>query len=447
MVEAKCFDEFEIRKELHLENHLKYYKTKKSLGEKIVRSLLFFSKEPTDARKFILKSIERNAISLGENVLKREIVYAHGEKDYDYLFSLIKLKVDIERVHQRTIDIPESIPQIEELAKYRLVLTRLEKTLVYLKESGRENCIRVTKDHSLIIKDLFSLEAEFGRGGYLLRKCKAVAKLIEKGPKESIIYFEAVIRYFENETYLFWETDYLKELSSFIFLNCHLCRFEIARRTLMEVRAFSSSNERYSKQQLKILCKASLHIGLTEGNLETAMDGFSYLQGHENRFDNQELVVPYFTYANVLFVFEKFHDCINIISKIRSLPKDLWEPYSWLVELIRLLCHVELENISIWDSLVLALKRIAKNSDLKYPSFITQILGKLISAPRSEWEEIWNDNIRKYQDLKGNLEESACMDVFDFNSWIDAKINKVPLRDTYFLQPRGHSQVEWKVVD
>ena len=250
-------------------------------------------------------------------------------------------------------------------------------------------------------------------------------QLIEENPdifkEEPNIYFSVLT----NEIYVGSQLKKYKEVfASLKKLRSTLLLFENGRNEDLEIKLFSSA--------MSIELTIYLQTGEFEKGVELAPKIEAKLQKYEGKFTKLRESYFYFTVAAIYFGAEKHTLALKWINKLLNSPKfEESEDIYCFAQILSLIIHIELKHD---DFVPHAFKNVfrylsSRNRVYKFENVFLDFVGKVLKTTKREEQNKYYKELKiALVKLKSDSFERAAFEYFDFISWAESKIQRVPFR-------------------
>ncbi|MGZ4048593.1 MAG: hypothetical protein ACXVNN_04465, partial [Bacteroidia bacterium] len=250
-------------------------------------------------------------------------------------------------------------------------------------------------------------------------------QLIEENPdifkEEPNIYFSVLT----NEIYVGSQLKkYTEVFASLKKLRSALLLFENGKNEDLEVKLFSSA--------MSIELTIYLQTGEFEKGVELAPKIEAKLLQYQGKFTKLRESYFYFTVAAVYFGAEKYSLALKWINKLLNSPNfEASEDIYCFAQILNLIIHIELKHD---DFVPHAFKNVyrylsSRNRVYKFENVFLDFVGKVLkTTKREEQNKYYKELKAALVELKSDSFERAAFEYFDFISWAESKIQRVPFR-------------------
>lgn len=250
-------------------------------------------------------------------------------------------------------------------------------------------------------------------------------QLIEDNPdifkEEPNIYFSVLT----NEIYVGSQLKKYKEVfASLKKLRSTLLLFENGKNEDLEIKLFSSA--------MSIELTIYLQTGEFEKGIELAPKIEAKLLKYQGKFTKLREFFFYFTIAAMYFGAEKYSLALKWINKLLNSPNfEESENIYCFAQILSLIIHIELKHD---DFVPHAFKNVyrylsSRNRVYKFENVFLDFVGKVLkTTKREEQNKYYKELKTALIALKTDSFERAAFEYFDFISWAESKIQRVPFR-------------------
>jgi hypothetical protein len=250
-------------------------------------------------------------------------------------------------------------------------------------------------------------------------------ELIEKSPdifkEEPNIYFSVLT----NAIYVGSQLKKYDEVfASLKKLRSTLLLFENGKNDDLEVKLFSSA--------MSIELTIYLQTGEFEKALELAPIIDAKLQQFEGKFTKLRQSYFYFMVSAAYFGAEKYSLSLKWINKL--LNSQLFEESEDIycfAQIMSLIIHIELKHDDFVPRAFKSTYRYlsSRNRVYKFENVFMDFIGKILKTTRRDEQTTYYRELKAaLQELKKDSFERSAFEYFDFISWAESKIQRVPFR-------------------
>lgn len=267
----------------------------------------------------------------------------------------------------------------------------------------------------------------FGIGDYKKSHENLVknVQLIEEHPdifkEEPNIYFSVLT----NEIYVGSQLKKYKEVyASLKKLRTSLVQFENGKNEDLEVKLFSSATS--------IELSIYMQTGEFEKGLELAPKIEEKLAKYPGKFTKLREAYFYFNMSAMFFGAEKYTQALKWINKLLNSPNfEESENIYCFAQIMSLIIHIELKHDDFVPHAFKSVHRYlsSRNRVYKFETVIMEFIGKILkTTKREEQNKYYKELKNALVDLKADSFERAAFEYFDFISWAESKVQRVPFR-------------------
>ncbi len=250
-------------------------------------------------------------------------------------------------------------------------------------------------------------------------------QLIEEHPdifkEEPNIYFSVLT----NEIYVGSQLKKYKEVyESLKKLRSSLVQFENGKNEDLEVKLFSSA----TSIELSIYNQT----GEFEKGLELAPKIEEKLAKYPGKFTKLREAYFYFNMSAMFFGAEKYSQALKWINKLLNSPNfEESENIYCFAQIMNLIIHIELKHDDFVPHAFKSVHRYlsSRNKVYKFETVIMDFIGKILKTTKREDQNKYYKELKNaLVDLKSDSFEMAAFEYFDFISWAESKVQRVPFR-------------------
>lgn len=267
----------------------------------------------------------------------------------------------------------------------------------------------------------------FGIGDYKKSYDNLVknVQLIEDFPdifkEEPNIYFSVLT----NEIYVGSQLKKYDEVfASLKKLRSTLQQFENGKNEDLEIKLFSSA--------MSIELSIYMQTGEFEKGIELAPKIEEKLAKYPGKFTKLREAYFYFNVSAMYFGAEKYSLALKWINKLLNSPNfEESENIYCFAQIMSLIIHIELKHD---DFVPHAFKNVyrylsSRNRVYKFENVIMDFIGKILkTTKREEQNKYYRELKNALVELKTDSFEKAAFEYFDFISWAESKVQRVPFR-------------------
>ncbi|HEY0030447.1 MAG TPA: hypothetical protein VGC65_06795 [Bacteroidia bacterium] len=250
-------------------------------------------------------------------------------------------------------------------------------------------------------------------------------QLIELNPdifkEEPNIYFSVLT----NEIYVGSQLKKYNEVfASLKKMRSTVLLFENGKNEDLEIKLFSSATS--------IELSIYLQTGEFEKGLELAPKIEEKLAKYPGKFTKLRESYFYFNMAAIHFGAEKYSLALKWINKLLNSPNfEESENIYCFAQIMNLIIHIELKHD---DFVPHAFKNVyrylsSRNKVYKFETVFMDFIGKILKTTKREEQNKYYKELKKaLEGLKTDSFERAAFEYFDFISWAESKVQRVPFR-------------------
>ncbi|MFL5764617.1 MAG: hypothetical protein ACJ77K_11800 [Bacteroidia bacterium] len=267
----------------------------------------------------------------------------------------------------------------------------------------------------------------FGIGEYAKSYQNLVknVQLIESNPdifrEEPNIYFSVLT----NEIYVGSQLKKYKEVfSSLKKLRLALVEFENGKNEDLEVKLFSSA--------MSIELSIYMQTAEFEKGIELAPKIEEKLAKYPGKFTKLREAYFYFNVAAMYFGAERYSLALKWINKLLNSPNfEESENIYCFAQIMSLIIHIELKHDDFVPTAFKSVYRYlsSRNRVYKFENVFLDFIGKILkTTKREEQNKYYRELKNALVELKDDAFEMAAFEYFDFISWAESKVQRVPFR-------------------
>jgi tetratricopeptide (TPR) repeat protein len=251
-------------------------------------------------------------------------------------------------------------------------------------------------------------------------------ELIEQSPdifrEEPNIYFSVLT----NQIYVGSQLKRYNEVfDSLRKLRSSLATFENGKNDDLEVKLFSSA------------MSIELTIYLQTGEFEKAVELAPIIEEKLTRFDGKFTKLRrayfYFIVSAAYFGAGKYSLALRWINKLLNSPEfEESEDIYCFAQIMSLIIHIELKHDDFVPRAFKSTYRYlsSRNRVYKFENVFMDFIGKILKTTRrDEQTKFYRELKAALVDLKNDSFERSAFEYFDFISWAESKVRRVPFRD------------------
>jgi hypothetical protein len=250
-------------------------------------------------------------------------------------------------------------------------------------------------------------------------------QLIEESPdifrEEPNIYFSVLT----NEIYVGSQLKKYNEVfASLKKLRTTLLQFENGKNEDLEIKLFSSV--------MSIELSIYMQTGDFEKGIALAPKIEEKLAKYPGKFTKLREAYFYFNMSAMFFGAEKYSLALKWINKLLNSPNfEESENIYCFAQIMNLIIHIELKHDDFVPHAFKSVHRYlsSRNRVYKFENVILDFIGKILKTTKREEQNKYYKELKKaLVDLKDDSFERAAFEYFDFISWAESKVQRVPFR-------------------
>jgi hypothetical protein len=459
--EQNVYDEYSIKESFKNEKFIKHFPSEKNhLYKLILKSLRsFFSDNSTSSiLKQEIKNIEilyqKTLYEECEKFLKRAKKLAFEHEKFYYLFELIGIeKMLLEEAFEdgkfnRSLDelIEEEqmvISKLRNLAEYHVLYSKVNlafRSEGYAREQNTRSIIDEVSENHLIKAKNTALSK---RAATICYYTQGFCHSANNNKDLSFIAFQQVKTILDSNPSL--RSDLIKRYVRTIYnlIKIHIERkeFRSAFKLIEELRGLEK-DDKYTSIDIKIRIfratyMAELDIYDKLGEYKKSLELIDLIEDRlvyfENNTNKEHLIAFYLKFAVLYIGINDLNRSLFWVNKIlndneKILRQDLYA----YARLINIVIHFELGNYDLIEYLVKSTQRFLykKKRDFELEIMILSTIRKLSKNVNAEKQkEIFIIFRSKLEELFLVSENKILLNYFDFLSWVDSKIEMIPLSE------------------
>jgi hypothetical protein len=255
-------------------------------------------------------------------------------------------------------------------------------------------------------------------------------------------YTQKWVELFEKERFMVGvETaHYIKGMHNLISAHFDLQNYKKFNSALDEFEQFSRSalveqNENNRIQTFVYLHIAKLNKHFMEGTFSEGLKLVPHIREKLDVYglylDRHRVLVFYYKIASLYFGSGDYETAIDYLSKIINWKMDLRTDLQCYARLLHLIAHYELGNFELLEYLFKSVYRfMAKMGNLSVvEEEIFKFLRRSFRISTRQLKQEFEKLLEKLKALENNRLETRAFAYLDIISWLESKINKVPVQD------------------
>ena len=243
---------------------------------------------------------------------------------------------------------------------------------------------------------------------------------------------------------------YVKGMHNLLNAHFDLRNFQLFDRDLKRFEKFAESPEANEHDNFRIhtsiyINSAKLNQHLMKGTFREGLTLIPSIEEKLNEYalfvDRHRILVFNYKFASLYFGSGNYDVAIDYLLKIINGPIDLRIDLQCYARLMHLMCHYELQNYELIESLTKSVYRfMAKMKNLtKAEEEIFSFLKTSLSTPRSNLKSELEKLLFKIKHLEKSRHETRSFAYLDIISWIESKVYNKSMGDiihSKYLQSR-----------
>jgi pentatricopeptide repeat protein len=455
------YDEDHLKKVFKKESFVKHLPSEKNhLYKTILKSLRSFhsDRSVSSVLRQEIKNIEILFFKAlykecGKFIARAKKTAYEYEKFY-YLFELINLEkmlleeaiefgqfdTNLNELIEEELDV---INKLRNLAEYQMLYSKIN----YLYRSGgfarnetERKEVEAIANHPLIQGKNTALSIRAASICYYIQglcaatnrdfdlsyvKFLKVKTILDTNPKIKEDLPKRYIRAMKNLLYCYIENSRLDEAEELISEMRELVNEKGFDNTDSEVKIFTAS---YIAELL-----INDRRGDFSKSLAVADDIVEGMEKYGEKINKEQSIVFYYNLAYVYFGNEEYNKALKWVNMLlndneQKLRQDIYN----FARFFNLVIHYELQNFELIEYLLKSTNRYLKKHEKEYQSeqVILKYFRKLAKTHTEiSRVEVFKEFKTQLEKLMENPKEQVILQYFDFTSWIDSKIKRIPLSD------------------
>jgi len=232
---------------------------------------------------------------------------------------------------------------------------------------------------------------------------------------------------------------YIKGMHNLLGAHFDLQNYQKFDESLQEFENFANSEIVHQNDNNRIQTFVYLHISklnkhFMEGTFSEGLELVPYinqkLKEYELYLDRHRVLVFYYKIASLYFGMAHYEKTIDYLNKIINWKVDLRTDLQCYARLLHLIAHYEIGNSQLIEYLAKSVYRfMAKMQNLSVVEVaIFKFLQKSLRFSPQELEPAFANLLLKLKQVEQNRYETRAFMYLDFISWLESKINKVPVQ-------------------
>jgi hypothetical protein len=239
---------------------------------------------------------------------------------------------------------------------------------------------------------------------------------------------------------------YIRAMKNLLYCYIENSQLDDAEKLITEMRSLTDEKGfDNTDSEVKIFTAsyiAELLINDRRGDfkksLKVADEIVEGMAKYGEKINKEQSIVFYYNLAYVYFGNEEYNKALKWVNMLlndneQSLRQDIYN----FARFFNLVIHYELENFELIEYLLKSTNRYLKKHDKEYQSeqVILKFFRKLSKVQTdSSRSAIFKEFKVSLEKLMENPKEQVILQYFDFTSWIDSKIKRIPLSEAIKLR-------------
>ncbi|MCB0540451.1 MAG: hypothetical protein KDE33_23235 [Bacteroidetes bacterium] len=253
--------------------------------------------------------------------------------------------------------------------------------------------------------------------------------LISNHERELIYREKMVNSYKKNKKRIAIDTySYLIFYFNFLYALFRNSKFEELKRQIAEIEKIKIDNDNTRREYLLNYLIYSVLYKLNTGNIDNIDNELKKMKVLEKEFihsiNKASLMTLYFNFSTIYFIKSDFYEVLEWLDKIQSVKANVRIDLKAFVKIMEIICHYELENYTLAESLIRAYtRRPDTNEDHKV---FLRLINKLINTGQLEKKKVFEE----IQAELGSLTDFKIgKDLIDL--WLSAKLQNEDIQKVY----------------
>ncbi len=456
------YDEESIKKSFKNKRFVKHFPSEKNHLYKLILKSLRAYKSDTTINSILQQEIKNIEILYHKALYKEANKFlnkakkkaAEHEKFY-YLYELLLWeKILLEEEYEKgeftkdidslIVDERNVINKLRNLAAYHILYSKINyifRSGGYVRNTIDKSIVGEISNHPLITKKNTALSS---RATTICYYIKGYCSLANHDTKLSLKNFEVVKKIFDENPMIKNDLSkrYINTLSNIISCHIDLKNYTLAEkmiyemRDLLDIKQFSNYDSKVRIFTASYLNELILHERTGEFNksMIIAPSIIDQLDVFKNKINKEQEVLFYYKIAYAYFCSGDANVALFWINKVLndrepSLRQDVYG-YS---RVFNLLIHFELGNFGLLEYIIKSTHRYLSKRQLAYQieELIIKSLKQLSkNKSKSEYDKIFQDLAKEIEKIKNDEYEMTALKFFNFNAWIDAKLNNTNMSES-----------------
>lgn len=392
----------------------------------ILEKLVLLDKVDLTDYTMIRKAVEMDIVDFAGRLATQKVRNLVKRGAYKLAHSLVEYCADLSRDYGIRIEITgENIPGMDELAEHTSTSRELDRILDRQRAAFKaepEEKLRVAAWEERRLREIVPL-TEMHRFK-IAKGLVGIERLKENHVHVFRLQKDLVDRYVFGST-LLSVLRMIKELSLLIHGALVIGDRDSASKYAFKIALLEFHSPLEIKT--KTIRSSYLYIAIGEkyADPEFIESGLEILNQNIDLFSKTQQARLFYFAAQAFFSLEKYKLSLEYLERFRRLKRSAHIEFSFEPSLLRMLIQFELDNIDVMDSMIDSAKRAIKNSGHEFPKIVVSVIQKLIRYPEQNRLSYLTCISDKVNNAFNPPQETSLF--LDFNSWLKAKIEAVPL--------------------
>lgn len=221
---------------------------------------------------------------------------------------------------------------------------------------------------------------------------------------------------------------YLVFYFNFLYALFRNTRFDELKKHIAEIEKIKVENDNTKREFLLNYLIYSMLYKLNTGNIDEIEKDLKKMKVLEKDFihsiNKASLMTLYFNFATIYFLKADFYETLEWLDKILVVKSNVRVDLKSFVKIMEIICHYELENYTLAESLIRAYTRKPDtNEDHKV---FLRLVNKLVNTGQSDKKSVFVE----IQEELGKLENfKVGKDLIDL--WLSAKLQNLDIQKVY----------------
>jgi hypothetical protein len=356
----------------------KYYKYKGILAEKIVKSIVL-AENPWDALfPFMQKCVLADMPELALKALNGTFEKAMEVEDFDFIRYCYRIVRNLSPYSDFEWKMPEEVPNPTVVNSIIELHEALEDLVNQIKDGFK--LPQRDRDYAAlrIESRLNELIAITRSSGHLRTKVNIGIQLLRQNREAALRYQEQYVKSMAE-----WPKKYplfllVKEFEAAAKISALLDERSKALLYTWKIEAIRPQNRLEARQVMKIGIDLGIRIGEYYNDIDLVEASYRSFLENLYLFSGEVQSELYYLAGVTHFYQGNYSEAIQILSLLRQKPSKERERISWETQALLTICHLELENDSILDSLLDSLAHAIQKFELEYPRRVLQAIANTI---------------------------------------------------------------------